>query len=182
MKRCAAMALAVMLVVSGAGQSPGGDDTYYPYQMYEEYYRLYEEGAAPSPGNGEKPAAGAQVRPGVQDPAPGARTPGFLFPEELGFGVAIGVPQDLFYLSGTYYLAQGGGWYRASSHRGPWRKVPRAKLPPELLKHDLATVRSLRNREFRRFWEEKKEYRGRHFRPGQGEPEKRPGQGRQKLR
>jgi len=41
-----------------------------------------------------------------------AQPPDFLYPPELGFGVAVGVPYDMFYLSGGYFVYRGGGWYR----------------------------------------------------------------------
>ena len=40
-----------------------------------------------------------------------AQPPDFLYPPELGFGVAVGVPYDMFYASGVYYVFRGGGWY-----------------------------------------------------------------------
>lgn len=36
-----------------------------------------------------------------------SQPPDFLYPPELGFGVAVGVPYDMFYLSGGYYIYRG---------------------------------------------------------------------------
>ena len=47
-----------------------------------------------------------------------AQPPAFLYPPELRFGVAVGVPYDMFYLSGIYYVFRGGGWYQTSSYGG----------------------------------------------------------------
>lgn len=147
----------LLLALPWMAEAAPGDDTYYPYQFYDDYYRQQEEAApppAPKPGDTPRPA-----------PSLPRRAPLFLFPEELGFGVAAGVADDLFLLAGTYYRASGGAWYRSASWRGPWLKVPRGKLPQELVKRTLSQVRALRDREFRRFWQEKGKYRGEVFRP-----------------
>ncbi|MBU5614615.1 hypothetical protein [Geomonas azotofigens] len=148
----------ITLVLALVAGSASADGTYYPYQFYDEYYRQRQEAPPPAaaPRQGETPrqAAGAP-----------RRAPLFLFPAPLGFGTAVGA-KDLFYLAPAYYKAEGGVWYRSGSWRGPWLRVPRAKLPPELGRHTLAGMRALRDREFRLFWEQKGSYRGRVFRPG----------------
>lgn len=159
--------LTLTLALVGALQtSAGGDNTYYPYQFYEEYYRQQQgeppAGAPPSPSQGET------LRPA---PAPHQRAPLFLSPPELGFGVAVATGEDLFYIRETYYRMMSGGWYRSGSYRGPWIAAPRRKLPPELLKRRLTEMRALRDREFRRFWEEKGNYQGEVFRPAERKSE-----------
>ncbi|WP_224985061.1 hypothetical protein [Geomonas agri] len=148
--------LTLLLAVAGSAR---GDGTYYPYQFYDEYYRQQEEQAPPAAESrqGERPRGA---------PSTAQRAPLFLFPAELGFGVAAGRGEDLFYLADSYFKVSGGVWYRARSWRGPWLRVPRGKLPPELGKRTLAQMRVLRDREFRLFWEQKGSYRGRVFRPG----------------
>lgn len=143
------------------GYALGDVDTYYPYPMYEEYWK----DAVPDerPKNGALPPAAAP--PAAREPVPWQKVPGFLFPPELGFGVAVGVPDDLFYLSGTYYRVQQGRWYRSGSWRGPWQPVARGKVPKVLLEHDLPAIRKLRNKEFRAYFEQGAKYQGRHFRP-----------------
>lgn len=37
----------------------------------------------------------------------------FIFPESLGFYVAVGLPFDLFYVGKKYYLYRDGYWHRA---------------------------------------------------------------------
>lgn len=154
-----------LAIVLGAKSGESAADTYYPYQFYEEYHR--QDKAAPPPA-----AAGPQREAPARRPArtgePGVprQAPLFLFPRGLPFGVAVGVPEDLFYLADSYYQVQGGSWYRAASYRGPWTRVPRGKLPPELVRHDLAAIRRERSREYRQYWEEQGRYKGRVFRPG----------------
>lgn len=97
--------------------------------------------------------------------------PDFLYPPELGFGVAVGVPYDLFYISGVYYVYRGGGWYRTSDYYGGnWVRVRHRGLPYELRRYRLARIHEFRDRDYRVYREDREHYRGRHFRPdGRGE-------------
>ena len=143
-------------------------DTYYPYQSYEEYHKEHTSRPPPSEPPASQPRPEVQVKPPPQPEQPAVLTlaPEFLFPKELGFGVAVGVPYDMLYISPAYYLLRGSSWYRSPSYRGPWTVQGLSQLPPELRKHKLAEIRHLRNREFRDLWEDKARYKGRRFRPG----------------
>lgn len=153
------LTLAVTLVgMALSGNAPAGDDTYYPYRFFEQYWQE-QTATPPSP----LPPRGLPSAPAP--PPPQRRAPLFLFPAELGCGVAVGTTEDLFYLRETYYRFEDGVWYRSASYRGPWLRVARDKLPPELSKRKLFELRALRDREFRTFWEEKWSYQGRLFRP-----------------
>ena len=91
--------------------------------------------------------------------------PDFIYPAELGFGVAVGVPYDMFYLDGVYYLYRGGGWYRTSYYGGSWMKVRSRELPPQLRKNKIARIHALRDREYRVYSKDREHYHGQHFRP-----------------
>ena len=95
-----------------------------------------------------------------------AQPPDFLYPAELGFGVAVGVPYDMFYFSGIYYVFRGGGWYRTSSYGGSWVKVRHRELPPELRRYKIARIHEFRDREYRVYARDRAHYRGRSFHPG----------------
>ena len=92
--------------------------------------------------------------------------PDFLYPPELGFGVAVGVPYDMFYFSGIYYVFRGGGWYRTSSYGGSWIKVRHRELPPELRRYKIAKIHEFRDREYRVYAKDRAHYRGQYFHPG----------------
>jgi hypothetical protein len=92
--------------------------------------------------------------------------PDFLYPPELGFGVAVGVPYDMFYLSGGYYVYRGGGWYRASSYGGSWIKIRSRELPPELRRYNITKIHAFRDREYRAYAKDREHYRGKSFNPG----------------
>jgi hypothetical protein len=91
--------------------------------------------------------------------------PDFLYPSELGFGVAVGVPYDMFYLSGAYYINRGGGWYRTPYYGGNWVKLRHRELPPELRRYKIARIHEFRDREYRFYARDRDHYRGRYFRP-----------------
>jgi len=92
--------------------------------------------------------------------------PDFLYPPELGFGVAVGVPYDMFYISGSYYVYRGGGWYRTPHYGGNWIKMRQRELPRELRRHNIARIHQFRDREHRVYVKDRDHYRGKYFRPG----------------
>jgi hypothetical protein len=92
--------------------------------------------------------------------------PMFVMPQSLGFYVAVGVPYDIFYVGGQYYLYQGNSWYRAPYYNGPWGAVPYKHLPPGLRKHTYDRIVYYRDQEYRVYRNEHDNYRGKHFKPG----------------
>ena len=91
--------------------------------------------------------------------------PDFLYPAELGFGVAVGVPYDMFFFSGVYYINRGGGWYRTSSYGGNWVRVRPRELPPEFRRYKMGRIHEYRDREYRVYTRDRDHYRGRYYRP-----------------
>ena len=100
-----------------------------------------------------------------------AQPPDFLYPPELGFGVAVGVPYDMFYFDNAYFVLRGGGWYRTSYYGGDWVRVRPRDLPPEFRRHNLARIHAYRDREYRGYVRDREHYRGRYFRPEAGRRE-----------
>lgn len=98
-----------------------------------------------------------------------AQPPEFLYPPELGFGVAVGVPYDLYYLSGIYYIYRGGGWYRTTRYGGDWIRMRPRELPYELRRYRVARIHEYRDREYRVYTRDRmhyrERYRDRYFRP-----------------
>lgn len=78
-----------------------------------------------------------------------AEPPRFVLPPDLGFRVAVDIPYDLFLVGNRYYLCRDRAWYRAPSYRGPWIAVDRRGLPWELRRHQVATIREYRDRQWR---------------------------------
>jgi hypothetical protein len=112
---------------------------------------------------------GVDVHIGNQPPVVIEEPPEFVYPGELGFGVAIGLPYDMFYISGSYYLFRGNVWYRSPYYNGPWGVTKYRSLPPGLRKYKLARIHEFREREHRAFREDREHYRGRYYRPDKHE-------------
>lgn len=86
--------------------------------------------------------------------------PEFIAPPQLGFYAAVGVPYDLFFVSGRYYLYRGNAWYGAPGYNGPWVSVRYANLPPAMRRYPYEKIRHYRDagyRDYRRgatpYWE-----------------------------
>ncbi|HEX9023267.1 MAG TPA: hypothetical protein VF799_05450 [Geobacteraceae bacterium] len=91
--------------------------------------------------------------------------PLFLYPPELGFGVAVGLPYDVFYVSGSYFLNRGNVWYRAPYYNGPWAVTRYRALPPGLRRHRYEQIHYYRDRDYREYQAGGDRYRGRYYRP-----------------
>ncbi len=98
-----------------------------------------------------------------------AQPPEFLYPSNLGFGVAVGVPYDMFYLNGIYFIYRGGGWYRTDSYGGHWVRIRHRDLPYAIRRHRINQIHKFREREYRVYSHDRDHYRGRFFRPGMEE-------------
>lgn len=86
----------------------------------------------------------------------------FIYPRELGFYVAVGVPYDLFYLNNLYFIFRDGRWLRSGSSRGGWVNVSYRELPPTLRRHRIERIRDYRTREYVIYQRDRDHYRGRH--------------------
>ncbi|RQW77826.1 MAG: hypothetical protein EHM51_01120 [Geobacter sp.] len=93
----------------------------------------------------------------------------FIYPEALGFYVAVGVPYDLFYVRNNYYVFRDGRWLRASRSHGPWTVMKRRDLPPGLRRHQIERIRTYRDSEYDSYRRDREHYRGRHFVSGKEE-------------
>ncbi len=91
--------------------------------------------------------------------------PLFLYPPELGFGVAVGLPYDVFYISGAYYLSRDNIWYRAPYYNGPWVVTKYRSLPPGLRRHKFERIHYYRDRDYRAYQAGADRYHGRYYRP-----------------
>lgn len=87
----------------------------------------------------------------------------FVYPAQLGFYVAVGVPYDLFYVRGNYYLFRDGRWYRAPGSHGPWVAARYRELPRGLRRYDIERIRAYRSTEYDIYRHDRDHYRGRHF-------------------
>lgn len=86
----------------------------------------------------------------------------FVYPQQLGFYVAVGVPYDLFYLNNLYFVYRDGRWLRSASSRGGWVPVRYRELPPTLRRHRMERIREYRTREYVVYQRDREHYRGKH--------------------
>lgn len=91
--------------------------------------------------------------------------PLFLVPPTLGFSVAVGVPYDMFFVDGRYYVYKGSRWYSGRDYDGPWTVIVRDRLPPKLRKHRYEKIVLIRDEEYHHYRRDRDRYHGRHYRP-----------------
>jgi hypothetical protein len=108
--------------------------------------------------------------PVIAEPAPPPRVvlraaPRFIFLPFLDMYVSVGIPYDIVYIDGSYYLYEDGYWYRAPFYDGPWVLVEFSRLPGPLHRHRLEQIRHHRDDEFSRFEREREHYQGRWHEP-----------------
>lgn len=112
---------------------------------------------------------GADIHIRLGDPAPTpyivSQPPLFLYPQDLGFYVAVGVPFGLFYIDNYYYTPRGGVWYVAPHYNGPWYYAKPGHLPPGLLKHRYRDIIHRRDYEYQNYKRERDHYRGQKYHP-----------------
>lgn len=93
----------------------------------------------------------------------------FIYPDELGFYVAVGVPYELCYINKSYYLFSAGRWLRAYSRRGPWVAMGYRELPMVLRQHRVERIRDYRQHGYashrgRERYEDRNQHREHHGR------------------
>jgi hypothetical protein len=110
--------------------------------------------------------------PVVAEPAPPPpprvvlrAAPRFIFLPFLDMYVSVGIPYDIVYIDGSYYLYEDGYWYRGPFYDGPWVLVEFSRLPGPLHRHRLEQIRHHRDDEFSRFEREREHYQGRWHEP-----------------
>ena len=106
--------------------------------------------------------------PAVAEAAPRVvlrAAPRFIFSPFLGMYVSVGIPYDIMYIDGSYYLYDDGYWYSAPFYDGPWVLVEFSRLPGPLHRHRLEQIRHHRDEEFGRFEREREHYQGRWHEP-----------------
>jgi len=71
-----------------------------------------------------------------------------LLPEPQMY-VAVGVPYDIYFMSGRYYYLHNGRWFWGPGYDGPWTYVVVEKLPPGLRKYKVKQLHEFREREYK---------------------------------
>jgi len=92
--------------------------------------------------------------------------PLFIEPPELGFHVAVGISQDIFFVGNSYYRFSNNVWYQAPYYGAPWVVTHYRALPWKLRKHSYNKICHYRDAGYRRYRHGGDAYWERHqFRP-----------------
>ena len=89
--------------------------------------------------------------------------PQMLFLPDPGVYVAVGIPYDVFFLSGHYYYFHGNNWFWGPGYGGPWTYVEYRGLPPGLQRYKVVRLREYREREYRVYRDQGRNFSGKHF-------------------
>jgi hypothetical protein len=112
-------------------------------------------------------AASSQVNVNINIGAPPPvvlRTrPTMVFLPEPAAYVAVGIPYDIYFVSGRYYYLHGNDWFWAEGYNGPWVYVSYNTLPPGLRKYRVERLHEFREREYKAYSVQGPEFKGKHF-------------------
>jgi len=110
------------------------------------------------------------VNIGAPPPVVVHQRPTMVYLAEPGMFVAVGVPYDIYFISGRYYYFHGDNWFWAGGYDGPWVHVTRKSLPPGLQKYKVVQLRDFREREYKVYKVQGSKFKGQHFSadPGSG--------------
>src|SRR5262249_59631077 len=86
-----------------------------------------------------------------------------VYMQEPAMYVAVGVPYDIYFVSGRYYYLHGGHWFWGPGYGGPWTYVAVERLPPGLRRYKMHQLHEFREREYRVYQVQGPAYRGRQF-------------------
>jgi hypothetical protein len=115
---------------------------------------------------GAPPVVVAPPPPVVVAPPPPVEVevaPEMIYLPEAGVYVAVGIPFDLFFVSGRYYYFHGGNWYWGRGYGGPWTHVVYRSLPPGLQRYKVDHLRQYREREYKAYKAKGPRFNGKHF-------------------
>ena len=112
-------------------------------------------------------AAGAQVNVNINIGAPPpvvvrARPTMVYLPEPAAY-VAVGIPYDIYFVTGRYYYLHGNDWFWADGYNGPWVYVSYNSLPPGLRKYRVERLHEFREREAKAYAVQGPGFKGKHF-------------------
>ena len=85
-----------------------------------------------------------------------------LMPEPQMY-VAVGVPYDIYFVSGRYYYLHGGHWFFGPGYNGPWTYVAFNTLPPGLRRYKVKQLHEFREREYRVYRVQGQNFGGTYF-------------------
>jgi hypothetical protein len=77
--------------------------------------------------------------------------------------VAVGVPYDIYFVSGRYYYLNEGHWFWGPRYGGPWTYLTVEKLPPGLRRYKVKQLHEFRDREYNGYKARGPAFHGKYF-------------------
>ena len=77
--------------------------------------------------------------------------------------VAVGIPYDIYFVTGRYYYLHGNDWFWAQGYNGPWVYVSYNALPPGLRKYRVERLHEFRERESKAYVSQGPAFKGKYF-------------------
>jgi hypothetical protein len=103
------------------------------------------------------------VNIGAPPPVVVRARPTMVFLPEPAAYVAVGVPYDIYFVSGRYYYLHGNDWFWAQGYNGPWVYASYNTLPPGLRKYRVERLHEFREREYKVYVVQGPAFKGKHF-------------------
>ena len=74
--------------------------------------------------------------------------PQLIYSPELGYYVAVGIPHEMVFIDGNYYIHRHGRWFLSPTYDGVWLSVAALSLPERIRSHSWEQIRTYRDREY----------------------------------
>jgi len=114
------------------------------------------------------PQVSVNVNIGPPPPVIVHSPPTMVYLAEPAVYAAVGVPYDIFFISGRYYYLRGDDWFWAGGYGGPWTYVEYRALPPGLQKYKADKLKYYREKEYVIYRQEGEKFKGKHFAAEEG--------------
>ena len=109
------------------------------------------------------PQVNISVNIGQPPPVVVHERPTMVYLAEPAAYVAVGIPFDIFFVSGHYYYLHENRWFWGAGYNGPWVVLEQRALPPGLAKYKIERLHEFREREYRVYKVQGPAFKGKHF-------------------
>jgi len=109
------------------------------------------------------PQVNINVNIGQPPPVIVHERPTMVYLAEPAAYVAVGIPFDVFFVSGRYYYLHGNNWFWGTGYNGPWVAIAYRSIPPGLQKYKIERLHEFREREYRVYKVQGPAFKGKHF-------------------
>jgi len=103
------------------------------------------------------------VNIGAPPPIVVRTAPTMVFLPEPAIYTAVAVPYDIYFVSGRYYYLTGDHWFWGPGYGGPWTFIEYRSLPRGLRKYKVVRLHEFRDREYKVYRADGRNFKGEHF-------------------